>query len=78
VLSDPTMNDRWFARNADPGFPNATGFLGDYSNIAAIPGTQDGIVAYWTDLRNENCWSLPDGCGRTGEDAYFARLGASG
>ncbi len=78
ALSDPTMNDRWFARNADPGFPNATGFLGDYSNIAAIPGTQDGIVAYWTDLRNENCWSLPDGCGRTGEDAYFARVGASG
>jgi hypothetical protein len=77
-LSDPTMHDRWFPRNADPGFPNATGFLGDYSNIAAIPGTSDGIVAYWTDMRNENCWSLPAGCGRTGEDAYFAKVGGAG
>lgn len=75
ALSDPTMNDRWFRRNVDSSFPNATAFLGDYSNIAAVPGTSDGIVAYWTDLRNENCWGLPPGCGLTGEDAYFARLG---
>src|SRR5207237_670195 len=27
-LSDPTMNDRWFARNANSSFPNATAFLG--------------------------------------------------
>ena len=75
ALSDPTMNDRWFARNADSSFPHATAFLGDYSNIAAVPGTQHGVVAYWTDMRNENCWGLPAGCGRTGEDAYFARVG---
>ena len=75
ATSDPTMNDRWFARNLDPSFPNATGFLGDYSNIAAIPGTTNGIVAYWTDMRNENCWGLAPGCGRTGEDAYFAKVG---
>jgi hypothetical protein len=73
ALSDPTMNDRWFARNADPGFPNATGFLGDYSNIAAIPGTLTGIVAYWTDMRLENCFELASGCGRHGEDEFFAK-----
>jgi hypothetical protein len=73
TLSDPTTNDRWFARNADPDFPNATGFIGDYSNIAPIPGTQTGIVAYWTDLRQENCFELSAGCGRHGSDAFFAR-----
>ena len=77
-LSNPTMHDRWFARNADPAFPQATGFLGDYSNIAAIPGTSNGVVAYWTDMRNENCFALASGCGRTGEDAYFARVGGTG
>src|SRR5947199_7508915 len=39
VLSDPTKNDRWFATTLDPAFPFATQFLGDYSNIAVIPGT---------------------------------------
>lgn len=73
--SDPTMNDRWFARNADSSFPNATGFLGDYSNIAAVPGTPRGIVAYWTDMRLENCFELASFCGRTGEDAFFGRTG---
>jgi hypothetical protein len=75
ALSDPSMNDRWFARNVDSAFPNATGFLGDYSNIAAIPGTANGVVAYWTDMRLENCWGLAPGCGRTGEDAFFAKTG---
>jgi hypothetical protein len=75
ALSDPTKNDRWFARTLNPAFPNATAFLGDYSNIAAVPGTSSGVVAYWTDMRNENCWALPSGCGRHGEDAYFARVG---
>jgi hypothetical protein len=73
ALSDPTMNDRWFARNVDSAFPNATAFLGDYSNIAAISGTSSGVVAYWTDMRLENCWGLAPGCGRTGEDAFFAK-----
>ncbi|HKD93760.1 MAG TPA: sialidase family protein [Gaiellaceae bacterium] len=75
ALSDPTTNDRWFARNADSAFPNATGFLGDYSNIAAIPGTASGVVAYWTDMRLQNCWNLAPSCGRTGEDAFFAKTG---
>lgn len=83
-LSNPTTGDRWFARNI-PGvpsltvnldFPYATAFLGDYSNIAVIPGTTD-VVSYWTDMRNINCWpNLSDtSCGLHGEDAYFARTG---
>jgi hypothetical protein len=75
ALSDPTKNDRWFAQTLNPAFPNATAFLGDYSNIAAVPGSTAGVVAYWTDMRNENCWGLAPGCGRHGEDAYFARVG---
>lgn len=75
TLSDPTMHDRWFARSVDPAFPQATGFIGDYSNIAPIPGTSTGLVAYWTDLRQENCWGLPSGCGRHGSDAFFASVG---
>jgi hypothetical protein len=75
ALSDPTTNDRWFARNVNSAFPHATAFLGDYSNIAAVPGTSSGVVAYWTDMRLENCWALAPGCGRTGEDAFFAKTG---
>jgi hypothetical protein len=76
ALSDPTTNDRWFARTVNGAFPNATAFLGDYSNIAAIPGSSSGVVAYWTDLRVENCWPSGPGCGRHGEDAFFARIGS--
>src|SRR5262249_3272942 len=69
TLSNPTSGDRWFAATLDPGFPFATSFLGDYSNIAATP--DGGVVAYWTDMRNQATFA-----GRTGqtEDAYFARL----
>jgi hypothetical protein len=67
--SDPTRDDRWFAETANPAFPNATGFLGDYSNIAATPS--GGVVAYWTDLRNQACFG--GRCGH-GEDAYFAAV----
>jgi hypothetical protein len=75
ALSDPTANDRWFAQSVSGSFPHATTFLGDYSNIAAVPGTSSGIVAYWTDMRLENCWGLASGCGRNGEDAFFAHAG---
>ena len=70
VLSDPTTGDRWFARNLNASFPFATAFLGDYSNIAVVPGTTT-VLAYWTDMRNQATFA-----GRTGhgEDAYFARL----
>jgi hypothetical protein len=75
TLSDPTTNDRWFARTVNAGFPNATAFLGDYPNIAAVPGTAGGVVSYWTDMRVENCWPAGSGCGLHGEDAFFARTG---
>jgi hypothetical protein len=66
-LSNPTTGDRWFAGTWNKNFPFATSFLGDYSNIAATP--DGGVVAYWTDLRNDVTFA-----GRTGhgEDAYFA------
>ena len=67
VRSDPTKGNRWFAATLDAAFPFATSFLGDYSNIAATPS--GGVVAYWTDLRNEACFL--GRCGH-GEDAYFA------
>jgi hypothetical protein len=81
--SDPTRDDRWFRATLDPEFPNATTFLGDYSNIAVVPidgsassgtgitfGTD--VVAYWTDMRNQACF--PAGVCGWGEDAYFGRV----
>jgi len=66
ALSDPTKGDRWFGRNVNPNFLHATAFLGDYSNIAAMP---DGsVVAYWTDMRNNATFA---GITRKGEDAFF-------
>ena len=59
--SDPTKNNRWFAATANADFPFATTFLGDYSGIAARPG--GGVVAVWTDLRNQVSFA-----GRTGAD----------
>jgi hypothetical protein len=66
ALSNPTSGDRWFAATANAGFPFATTFLGDYSNIAAVPG--GGVVAYWTDLRETVCFG--GRCGH-GEDGFF-------
>jgi hypothetical protein len=67
--SEPTRDDRWFAATLNPAFPFATSFLGDYSNIAVVPGTTT-VVSYWTDMRNDVTFD-----GRTGhsEDAYFAK-----
>jgi hypothetical protein len=70
ALSDPTRDDRWFARTVNPAFPNATAFLGDYSNIAVVPGATS-VAAYWTDMREQNCFG---GVCRHGEDAYFAMV----
>ena len=67
ALSNPTTGNRWFAASANPSFPFATTFLGDYSNIAATPS--GGVVAYWTDLRLEACFA---GVCRKGQDAFFA------
>ena len=68
VASDPTTGDRWFARNVNTSFPFASAFIGDYSNIAAT--NDGGVVAYWTDMRNEAPFA---GVTRKGEDAYFAK-----
>jgi hypothetical protein len=67
VRSDPTKNNRWFAGTLDADFPFATTFIGDYSGIAATPA--GGVVATWTDLRNDVTFA-----GRTGhgQDMYFA------
>ena len=54
--SDPTTGDRWFAASPNRDFPFATTFLGDYSNIAALPG--GGVVAYWTDMRQKACFAV--------------------
>ena len=67
ALSDPDEGNRWFAATLNPAFPFATTFLGDYSNIAAEPS--GGVVAYWTDLRNQACFG--GRCG-SGQDAFFA------
>jgi hypothetical protein len=67
ALSDPTRDNLWFAATVNPAFPNATTFLGDYSNIAAVPS--GGVVAYWTDLRKQACFVGT--CGH-GQDAFFA------
>ena len=66
--SQPTRDDRWFARTLNPAFPRATAFLGDYSNIAVVPDTTH-VASYWTDMRNQACFAGI--CGH-GEDAYFA------
>jgi len=71
VRSDPTRDNRWFAVTLNPAFPFATAFLGDYSNIAVVPGTTR-VVAYWTDLRETACFA---GICRHGQDAYFASVG---
>jgi hypothetical protein len=71
-LSDPTQGDRWFAATVNDGFPFATSFLGDYSNIAATP--DGGVVAYWTDMRNPATFGTRTA---SGEDAYFAKIAPS-
>ena len=67
TLSDPTKGNRWFAATANASFPFATTFLGDYSNIATT--ASGGVVAYWTDLRQQACFG--GRCG-SGQDAFFA------
>jgi hypothetical protein len=66
ALSDPTQGDAWFTVTANANFPNATRFLGDYSNIAITP---NGVAAFWTDMRLP---STTPGFPGSGEDAFFA------
>jgi hypothetical protein len=61
ALSDPTKNNRWFAVTANPAYPFATSFIGDYNGMAIGP---DGAAhPIWTDLRSETSFA-----GRTGHD----------
>jgi hypothetical protein len=70
TLSNPTANDRWFSGTTlDPSFPHPSSFLGDYSNIAALPS--GGVVAYWTDMRNTVSFAGRSG---SGEDGYFGAM----
>src|SRR5262249_37698202 len=46
-------------------FPNANTFIGDYSGIAVVPGTNQ-VAALWTDLREQSV------NGGWAEDAFFA------
>jgi hypothetical protein len=64
ALSDPTKDDR-FPVTVNPNFPNATTFMGDYSGIAVVPGT-NSVAALWTDMR------VPRSNGLWNEDAFFA------
>lgn len=67
-LSQPTRDERWFIfPGVNDSFPHPTTFMGDYSNIAAKP--DGGVVAYWTDMRNQACFL---GHCASGQDAYFA------
>ena len=72
--SNPTMNDRWFSGTTlNEAFPHPSSFIGDYSNIAVVPGSTQ-VVAYWTDMREQACFPAGGRCG-SGEDAYFAYAG---
>ena len=64
ALSDPTRDNRWFAATVNPNFPAANAFIGDYSNIAIVPGMTGGVVSYWTDLRLQACFAGACGHGR--------------
>jgi hypothetical protein len=69
-LSDPTRRSPPFysVRTLDPDFPYPPAFMGDYPAIATTP---NGVVAYWTDLRERAC--IVDKCGH-GQDAFFAAV----
>jgi hypothetical protein len=72
TLSDPTQGDRWFGVTANPAFPFATRFLGDYGGIAAVPGQR--VAAFWTDMRNSVTFGTRTG---SGQDAYFGLVKAN-
>lgn len=67
-----SRNDRWFATTLNPAFPSATAFLGDYSNIAVVPGhhQRGGVLD-----RHAPTACFPSTICGHGEDAYFARAG---
>ena len=72
ALSDPTTGARWNRVTDDPNFPDATVFMGDYSAIAVTP---TGVVAYWTDMRND---VTALGVTGHGQECYFASTSLPG
>jgi hypothetical protein len=60
ALSNPTQGTHWFSFGV---VNQATTALGDYSSITPAPTC--GVVAFWTDLRNNVCFGVR--CG-TAED----------
>jgi hypothetical protein len=66
ALSDPTKGDLWFPVTVNSNFPDATRFMGDYSNIAVTP---TGVAALWTDMRENTTFGGVTG---HGENAFFA------
>jgi len=71
ALSDPTKGDAFSRVTANPNYPNATRFIGDYGNIAISP---KGVAAFWTDLRLQ-ATSPPPYTGWN-DDAFFALVDA--
>jgi hypothetical protein len=67
ALSDPTQGDSRFRVTVNSSFPNATSFMGDYSNIAISP---NGVAALWTDMRLQATSPAP--FIGWNEDAFFA------
>jgi hypothetical protein len=67
ALSDPTQGYAYDPVTVNPSFPNATYFIGDYSNIAISP---DGVAAMWTDMRLPA--NDPPPFIGSGLDAFFA------
>jgi hypothetical protein len=66
ALSDPTRDNRWSTTTADPAFPKASRFIGDYSGIATWGLT---VVAAWTDQRLQSDTFSISG---HGEDTFVA------
>jgi hypothetical protein len=71
ALSDPTQGTFFgFAVTVNPNFPGASTFMGDYSGIAVVPGT-NAVAVLWTDMRVPSS-TLPGGAAGSNEDAFFA------
>lgn len=67
ALSDPTRDFAWGSTTVNPDFPSPATFLGDYSSIAIVPGTNQ-VAGLWTDMREQTA------AGASLQDAYFALM----
>jgi hypothetical protein len=77
ALSDPTQGAFFgFSVTVNPNFPHASTFMGDYSGIAVVPGT-NAVAALWTDMRVPST-VLPGGAAGSSQDAFFALVDPPG